>query len=118
MGIVNQTRMSKTLDLNEKKTYQLAIHDNILIKLYSIHPSNAILYFTDMQGNKINIPDDISIYDVTNNTLLDPFPLPNSQNYNLVWTDNYIVKYFGEPVLELTSRRSWNLTSCCKIFEE
>ena len=108
--------MSKTMKLNEQKTYQLAIHDNILMKLYTIHPSSAILYFTDMYGNNINIPDDISIYDITNNTILPSFP--NSQSYSLIWTDDYIVKYFGEPVLELSSRRSWNLTSCCKIFEE
>ena len=108
--------MSKTLNLHERKTYQLAIHDNILIKLYSVQSSSAILYFTDMQGNKIGIPEDISIFDITNQAILPPYS--NSGFYILVWTDNYVVKYFGEPVLELTSNRSWDLTSCCKIFEE
>ena len=92
---------------NTKNLYNIKLNENISMTLKKISDSVAIVFFTcDIENNKINIPEGLTIYDNTNNKNLGKF---TNSYFTLCWTDSYTIRYNVEIILDIVSKHSWNL---------
>jgi hypothetical protein len=93
--------------------YQLSIDDKNTMCITNYSPSLGIVYFINY-STKINIPEDIYIYDETHKCIQSCYK--KSQFYLLCWTDSYSIHYKHECILSLTSERSWELSTLTRYM--
>ena len=95
----------------EEYIYKIKLN-NIILYIKRISYSVAILYFTDESLNIINIPDEIILYSYENQNIQKKFIQTsiNKYYYALCWTDNYIVEYNEQMLLDIKNKRTWNIS--------
>lgn len=93
---------------NANLVMEAQLKEKLCVRLERVGPAIARLYFVK-DAAEVNIPEGIEVIDETNGGLT-VLPLIHTQSFVLAWTDNYTVKYNGEPVLGLTNQRRWTIT--------
>ena len=92
--------------------YMYNINLNTILHIKRLNHGVALLYFTDVMKNKINIPIDIVVY--TYNYLYKNEKIIQKsidENYPLCYTDNYTIEYKKIEILSLHNQRKWNILS-------
>ncbi len=104
--------MSFTFNFNATGSeYIYKISSNIILHLYRTTHAVAILEFTDETSNKINIPTEIIIYTKDYQTNQNVILKPTNNMYALCWTDDYMIKYNGNIILNIKNNRTWDITT-------
>jgi hypothetical protein len=85
---------------------QLSIGDNVYIRIERVGFAVARLYFVDEGAAEVDIPDNLSVIDLTNGNAVVQ-PLLNNQYFVLAWSDNYSVLMNGNPIMGLANQRQW-----------
>jgi len=90
------------------EVYQM---DSFFLILTRLTPSLASMSFTDLSNREIKIPNGLIVYecDFETGKLTNFSRLFNSEKFILCWTDNYVVKYKRNTVLNIECRKSWDL---------
>ena len=104
--------MEKTLtfDFKKKEHIELAIEDDIVLHLVQVENSYCILYFTKGNTSEVIRPADIVIYEsIFNDKHIISHPKPVTKYYYLNWTENYLVKYKSEVILNMYNSRVWEI---------
>ena len=100
-------------DFKKKEHLILTIDENVVLHLKQITTSSCVLYFKksqDKEETNIIIPEDVVVYDtVFNDKHVMSHPIPPRKYYYLSWTENYLVKYKSELVLNMHNPRVWNI---------
>jgi hypothetical protein len=91
--------------------YVYNITSNVVLHLYRCTHTVAILEFTDEENNKIVIPTGIKVYSKDYQTnehiLLDPV----GNIYALCWTDDYVIEYNNNLLLNIKNNKTWEITT-------
>ena len=98
--------------ISHDSEYIYNINSHIILHITRINNGVALLYFTDEDSNKINIPNNIIVYtydfqDNNKQILLKPI----KENYALCWTDNYIIELDKNVLINIKNQRKWNIIS-------
>ena len=106
----SETTMFDFSDSNSELNFYIG--DNYTtLNIKRINDSIAILYFTDDLNNHIDIPTEIKIYTFDfNDTKKRVIQTPvTEQLYTLCWSENYIVEFNDNIILNIESQRHWNI---------
>jgi hypothetical protein len=104
-----------SFDFKKKENIILTVDENVILHLEQIANSYCVLYFTDATQESetypnIIIPQDIVVYDtVYNDTHLISHPIPARKYYYLSWTENYLVKYKSQMIMNIHNPRIWEI---------
>ena len=101
--------MAKQMNLKYKLNYLVPLDTEFGVVIQRLGPSIAILYFRDETGKETSIPEDYTLYDLTNKITVKK--MPNTEYFPLCWTDNYILKQNHSVILDISSQRGWDLSS-------
>ena len=98
--------------ISNDSEYIYNINSHTILHIKQINNGVAVLYFTDEDSNKINIPNNIMVYtydfeDNNKRLLLNPI----RQDYALCWTDNYTVELNKNVLINIKNQRKWNIIS-------
>ena len=105
--INNIMAIEMNLKININNMYNIQIGENITMSIKKTSDSIAIIFFTcNIENDKVNTPEGLSVHDNTNNKYLNKF---TKQYFTLCWTDNYTIRYNNEIILEMVSKHGWDL---------
>ena len=86
------------------------INSNTYLNIKKMTKSIAMVYFTNLDNNRIDIPEEIKIYTINymNNqrTLQNP---ADKQLYTLCWSDKYTIEYNEQVILTISPERKWHI---------
>jgi hypothetical protein len=89
----------------------LEITPTLFLHLERVANSYAILSFHNEENQKIDLPEDLIVYDHVYDDLhgiLQP-KTPHDGIYTLSWTENYVVQYKGQIILKMSNPRLWEI---------
>lgn len=89
--------------------YECNIDTNIILRIKQLSNSIAVLYFTDDEGKKINIPNGLTVYKYDSQTQKKNLKKLLIQDYTLYWTNNYLVEFQGKEILDISSQKIWSI---------
>lgn len=94
---------------NSNNDYTYNVTSYIMLHITRVNHGVAILYFTDENYNKIDIPNDILVYtyDYSDNKRILLKPI--KQDYALCWTDNYEIELNNNILITINNQRKWNI---------
>jgi len=72
-----------------------SINSCLFINIEKVTQSISVLYFTDENNIKINIPNGTIMYDYADNHKFILNPIPYTQSYALCYTDKYELRING-----------------------
>ena len=95
----------------EESEFDYSIDFNTKLHIKRINHSVAMLYFTDVSGNKISIPGGIVVYTTDYQNIQNKIILKQiNKIYYLCWTDNYIIKLNETVLLNINNQRKWSIS--------
>jgi hypothetical protein len=109
---------SNHFDFKKKEHLILTIDENVVLHLKQLENSYCVLYFKNKEEKEeeedeysnIIIPQDVVVYDtVYNDKYSSSHPIKSRKYYYLSWSENYLVKYKSEIVLNMHNPRIWEL---------
>lgn len=105
--------METEFDFNKTSNeYSCNINSNTILHINRINHSVAVLYFTDVINNKINIPSTIVVYTYDyQNTNKKVVHNSIKQEYMLCWTDDYTIELNKNVLINIKNQRKWNIIS-------
>jgi hypothetical protein len=83
------------------------IKEKFTIRIERVSHSIARLVFVK-NSEEIDIPEGVEVFDMTNNVVVTPFL--DTESYILCWSDNYLLRGFGDTIY-LKTDRQWNIHS-------
>lgn len=89
--------------------YTYNIDENLVIHIDKINNSVASLYFTNKTNEKINVPNEIVVYEYDFQTNKKVPLKPIQQHYVLCWTDNYTIEFENKIILDIKNERKWTI---------
>ena len=103
--------MTSSFEFKESNTttYECIIDVNIVLHIYQINRSNALISFTDTSNKKINIPKGIVVYEYDFQTKEKVVLKPIREEYVLCWTDDYTIERNGKTLLDIKNERKWKI---------
>ena len=107
--------MTTIFDLRDTSShYKYIINGDITLHIERIGYGVAFLYLSnDINSNvMINIPNELSMYTFNENGRRIKHILTNNKMFTLCWTENYVVEYNNEIIINLTHKRGWDITTC------
>jgi hypothetical protein len=100
--------METNFDFDKKDNIcSCKINSNIQLRITNINNGVAIMYFTDENDNKINIPNGLVV--TSYDELIPIIQKPFYNDYILYWTDDYVVEFNNNIVIQIKNKRTWNI---------
>lgn len=95
--------------------YVCKINNSTTVRIKRLNPSFAILYFTDISNNTIDIPRDIYVYEydylLNSKYKILLQPIHTIQNYVLCGSDSYQIIYKNNCILNIVAQSMWSISS-------
>jgi len=84
-----------------KETFPL--FDTVKLKLSNYSPDIARISFTDTQDNDVKIPDNVTLYDVTNQVTVPPL----ADSFFVTWVSSYVLKQNEQSLVRIFNRKQF-----------
>jgi hypothetical protein len=97
--------------MNSNSEYNYTIRVNLILNIKYNSPSIARLYFTNNLNNTVDIPTEFKIYtfDYQKGKQRIIQKSVDKQSYSLCWSDNYVLEYNNEILMNISNTRQWVL---------
>ena len=108
------TNTTFEFDTLKPQHYYKEINSSTIMHIERISSSIAVLKFTDELNNDIDIPTGIVVFEFDYQNVSKKIvtkPLKYTQRYCLCSTENYVIEYNKSVLVNLHSRRVWNIVS-------
>lgn len=95
-------------ETNNNQHYMKKIDISLILHIEKMDESidNAIIYFTDYSYQKLNIPNEIILYDNENNIInIDS----NNEIISISWCKSFTITYKNNIILNVSPLHIWNI---------
>ena len=96
-----------TFSFRTDTVYEAQIADNVYLRIKRVNNAVAQIYFVDADGQRTDIPNEFTVYDLTNKVPISP--LRDHSCFVLCCTDSYQF-FVGEQIVATTwDQRQWEI---------